>query len=100
MAEKEKTYPSHSITIESEEYRDLIIENEKNRHDADDYRSKYWAEQNEKKNAQADLAKLKADYDKLSAFVTSSTEISALFKAYMAEDALNAAGGVGSVLRK
>lgn len=99
MAEKEKTYTSYQISISSEEYRDLIIESEKNRHDADDYRSKYWAEQNDRKKAQADLEKLKADYDKLSAFVTSSTEISALFKAYMAEDALNAAGGVKSVLR-
>lgn len=97
MDEKRKTYPSHTITIESEEYRDLIIENEQNKHEASEYRSKYWDATNKTKAVEDNLKKLQSDYDNFTAFLSSSSEAAALFKAYMAEKALKASGGAVSV---
>lgn len=92
MADKEKTYTSHPITIDSQEYRDLIIEAEESKHEADDYRHRWYEEQKKREQAEKDLATEKAECAKLTAFLSSSSEAKALFEAYLAKEALKAVG--------
>lgn len=93
MSEK-KTYTSHPVTIDSEEYRDLITENSELSHEAEDYRQKYWKEQSAKKAVEDELAKVKASLEKINSFIASSNEVKALFEAYLAKEALKASGGI------
>ena len=93
MNEK-KTYTVHPTIIDNTEYRDLITENCELSHEAEDYRQRYWKEQDAKKTAEAELAKVKSSLEKFNAFIASSDEVKAQFEAYLAKEALKASGGI------
>ena len=96
MAEKEKTYPQFISVISNEEYRDLIASNTENECKASEYMSKYWQAQSDKKKLEEELAKTKADYEKLVALVTSSTEAKAMLEAYLAKNVPEPSGEIQS----
>lgn len=90
--DEKKTYQSFPIQISSEEYRDLIIANEKAKNEASDYRSKYWEQQNKVKEAEKKTADAEATLASITAFFNSCTEARALYEAYVAKEALKASG--------
>ena len=92
MADEKKTYPSHPVTIETAEYRDLIVENAELTHELEDYRRKFWKEQTEKEAVQKELTTAKANLEKFTAFINSSEEIKGQFESFLAKRALNGTG--------
>lgn len=49
MNEEKKYDINGAVTISTEEYRGLIVEGLNSKHEADDYRSKFWKEQDKVK---------------------------------------------------
>ena len=63
-----------TVTISTDEYRDLIEERMSAKNELDEYRSKYWSEQSKVSNLEKKLEKLQSDYDKVSEFVRLDNE--------------------------
>lgn len=65
MNEKEKTYAPGTVTISSEEYRDILTEAFDAKTDRDKWYTKYWEEYHKKSNLEGDNAKLREELAKL-----------------------------------
>lgn len=59
MNEEKKTYAPGTVTISSEEYRDILTEAFDAKKNADEWSDKYWKEYREKRNLEEENAKLK-----------------------------------------
>ena len=59
MNEEKKTYAPGTVTISSEEYRDILTETFEAKKDADERNTKYWDEYRAKRNLEEENAKLK-----------------------------------------
>ena len=58
--DENKKYPIEgTVTISTEEYRDLLKDSVSNEKEASEYRSKYWNEQNKTSKLEKSLAELK-----------------------------------------
>lgn len=80
-----KTYDfKGTVTISTEEYRDLIADGAAAKHDADDYRSKYWQEQNKVRELERKCATLESEIAQLRSFIESKKENRLAFKLFVA----------------
>lgn len=59
MNEEKKTYAPGTVTISSEEYRDILTEAFDAKKNADEWSDRYWKECREKRNLEEENAKLK-----------------------------------------
>jgi len=59
MNEEKKTYAPGTVTISSEEYRDILTEAFDAKKDMDKWYSQYWEEYHKKRNLEEENAKLK-----------------------------------------
>lgn len=59
MNEEKKTYAPGTVTISSEEYRDILTEAFDAKKDMDKWYTKYWEEYHKKSNLEEENAKLK-----------------------------------------
>lgn len=83
---EEKKYTNiGSVTIGTDEYRDLIKESITSKAEADDYRSKYWGEQTKSDNLKKELDALKPKYEALNKFLKSDDAIATKYKLYQIE---------------
>lgn len=70
MDESNKKYEVvGTVTIGSDEYRDLIVEKTKREADADKYRSEYWKEQSRANSLEKQVAALTDELNKYKKFV-------------------------------
>lgn len=65
MNEEKKTYAPGTVTISSEEYRDILTEAFDAKKDMDRWYTKYWEEYHKKSNLEEENAKLKEQVAKL-----------------------------------
>lgn len=65
MNEEKKTYAPGTVTISSEEYRDILTEAFDAKKDMDKWYTKYWEEYHKKSNLEEENAKLKEQVTKL-----------------------------------
>lgn len=65
MNEEKKTYAPGTVTISSEEYRDVLTEAFDAKKDMDKWYTKYWEEYHKKSNLEEENAKLKEQVAKL-----------------------------------
>ena len=83
--EVKKTYDfKGTVTISTEEYRDLITDCATYKASSDDYRNKYWTEQNKVKSLDSSLNAVKAELENLRAFIESKKETRLAFKLFVA----------------
>lgn len=59
MNEEKKTYTPGTVTISSEEYRDILTEAFEAKKDMDRWYTKYWEEYHKERNLEEENAKLK-----------------------------------------
>ena len=82
---EEKKYPViGTVTISVEEYRDLITDVTAFKRDLDDYRSKYWCEQNKNKSLETSISAIKDDLQLARKFIDSKKEYRLAFKMFAA----------------
>jgi Skp family chaperone for outer membrane proteins len=74
-----------SVTIGTDEYRDLVENGIRKEQEAEDYRSKFWKEQSKSGELQKELAALKPKYEALNKFVKSDDAIATKYKLYQIE---------------
>lgn len=84
MNEKKNYDFNGTVTISSEEYRDLVTAAVKNERDADDYRSRSWSAENKVKSLEAALKEIKSDLELRTAFIESKKEFRLAFKMFTA----------------
>ena len=65
MEEEKKTYAPGTVTISSEEYRDILTEAFDAKKDAEKWNTKYWDEYRAKRNLEEENAKLREQVAKL-----------------------------------
>ena len=65
MNEEKKTYAPGTVTISSEEYRDILTEACDAKKDMDKWYTKYWEEYHKKSNLEEENAKLREQVAKL-----------------------------------
>ncbi|MBQ8616346.1 MAG: hypothetical protein IJ418_02420 [Clostridia bacterium] len=83
--DEKKTYDfKGTVTISTDEYRDLITDCATYKAGCDDYRSKYWNEQNKVKVLESNLAAVKAEAENLRAFIEAKKETRLAFKLFVA----------------
>lgn len=89
--DEKKTYSVvGTVSIWTDEYRDLIEERASFKKDADEYRSKFWKEESARKSEEAKVKALEAQLEDYRAFLDKYPEAKALFGQYTAEKALAA----------
>lgn len=83
--DEKKTYGfKGTVTIGTDEYRDLITDCATFKSSMEDYRSKFWAEQTKAKKLEEELAVAKANAEHLRAFIESKKETRLAFKLFVA----------------
>lgn len=83
--DEKKTYEfKGTVTISTDEYRDLITDCATYKASSDDYRSKYWNEQNKVKDLETNLAAVKAEAESLRTFIEAKKETRLAFKLFVA----------------
>lgn len=83
--EEKKTYDfKGTVTISTEEYRDLIQDCVTFKREFEDYRSKWWEEQRKVNDLEKKQKELTAELDRLRAFIDSKKDILLAFKLYSA----------------
>ena len=81
---EEKKYEFNGkVEISTEEYRDLIRDGVKAEQQADDYRSKYWSEQNKVKDLEEKVSVLNKSISHYQKFVNSKEDIILEYKMYL-----------------
>ena len=81
---EEKKYEFNGkVEISTEEYRDLIRDGVKAEQQADDYRSKYWSEQNKVKDLEEKVSVLNKSISHYQKFVNSKEDITLEYKMYL-----------------
>lgn len=90
MDDEKKYEVKGVVTIGTDEYRDLIEERMSAKYELDEYRSKYWNEQNKVSNLEKKLKKLESDYDKVSEFVRLDNERYQSYVHFVAEKSVEA----------
>ena len=89
MAEETKKYSVvGTVQIGADEYRDLVESNTRNEHDASQYRSKYWGEQNRVSDLETKLKAAKDALASYEAFIASEESIREAYKNYFAKQAM------------
>lgn len=84
MSEEKKIYDvKGTVTISTEEYRDLITDKFEAQKSSDDYRSRYWSEQSESNKLKEKIEALEKGQKNYRDFVSSSPEITALYKQWL-----------------
>ena len=84
MAEERKDYAVQgTVTISTEEYRDLITGKFEAEKSSDDYRRNYWNEQSVTSELKDKVKALEAGQKNYRDFVNSSPEITALYKQWL-----------------
>lgn len=82
--DEKKTYSySGTVTISTEEYRDLIEAVKDAQKDADDYRSRYWKEQDVSKTANKKAEALQKKFDNWENFLSEHTSVAEDWKNYI-----------------
>ena len=74
MDEKKKYSVEGTVTISTEEYRDLLTDKFEMEKDRDSYQSRYWNEQSKTRDLEKKVEELQAQYDKVSEFVKADNE--------------------------
>jgi len=82
----EKQYTPGTVTVSTEEYRDLITEMTEWKQSAETHRAQRWAAEKERDEARKELGALALEYDKLWAFANSSDEMRMKHKLYLVEN--------------
>lgn len=83
--DEKKTYDfKGTVTISTDEYRDLITDCTTYKASSDDYRSKYWGEQTKVKNLEDKLKAVEAETERLRAFIEAKKETRLAFKLFVA----------------
>lgn len=83
--EEKKLYPVNgTVTISTEEYRDLIESSIKTQHSLDKMRSDWCSEYGRANKLQKELEESKADLEKLTAFVYSKKDLQLAYKLFCA----------------
>lgn len=83
--DEKKTYPTGTVTITTEEYRDLITDCIESKKDLSKYISEYWTEKNAKAAVQAELDETKKRLETVMAFVLENKERAAAYGIFCAE---------------
>lgn len=74
-----------SVTIGTDEYRDLVRNSIEQENSADDYRRKWWSEQEKVKNLQQAMDKITPKYEAFNKFLKSDDAIATKYKLYQIE---------------
>lgn len=74
-----------TVTISTEEYRDLIVSAIEQEKEADRYRSQYWEESNKRSKAEEALKPMREKYELLLAFINDSEERVKDYKFWLAQ---------------
>lgn len=83
--EEKKTYEfKGTVTISTDEYRDLITDCATYKASTDEYRSKYWELQNKVKTLESNLAAAQVEAEKLRSFIEAKKETRLAFKLFVA----------------
>lgn len=90
MAEEKKYSIIGEVKIGTDEYRDLIEAVAAHKHDADEYRSKWWNEQSKCDKLEKENANLKKQIDRLNTFIRSKADIFTQYATYCQSLAENA----------
>jgi len=85
----EKQYIPGTVSVSTEEYRDLITEMTESKQNAESYRSQKWAAESERNEARKELETIKLKQARLQAFIDSSDEIKMKYKLYLIETSQN-----------
>ena len=88
MDEKKNYSVVGTVTIGTDEYRDLIQGMAKAENDAENYRSKFWKEESEHKKADERVAELEKAIEDYNVFFSKFPEAKALYGQYTAEKAV------------
>ena len=83
MEEKKKYEVQGTVTISTEEYRDLITEKFNAEKDKSDYQHRYWDIQNIKSELEDKIAALEKGQKNYRDFINSSAEIVEAYKSWM-----------------
>lgn len=85
MEEEKKVYPVYgTVTISTEEYRDLVLGIAKAENELDKQRSKWYEEYNKANRLQKENETVKAELEKYRGFVESKKELKLAFKFFCA----------------
>jgi hypothetical protein len=82
MEEKQYDYKG-TVTISTEEYKDLITEKFEAKKDMEDYRSRYWSEQNKTKELTSKVEAQEKSISHYRNFVNSKEDITLEYKMYL-----------------
>lgn len=83
--DEKKTYEiKGTVTIGTDEYRDLITDCATYKASMEDYRSKFWNEQTKTKKLEEQFAAAKAEAEHLRAFIESKKETRLAFRLFSA----------------
>lgn len=74
-----------TVTISTEEYRDLIVSAIEQEKEADSYRSQYWCEHNKVSELEKQLKLSKEKYEFVLAFINDNAERVSEYKAWVAQ---------------
>lgn len=88
MDEKKSYSVVGTVSIGTDEYRDLIEERASFKKDAEDYRSKFWKEESARKAAEEKVRGLEKQIEEYGAFFAKFPEAKALYGQYTAEKTL------------
>lgn len=83
MSEEKQYEIKGTVTISTEEYRDLITDKFEAQKNADSYRDRYWSEQSESSKLKEKIKALESGQKNYRDFVNSSPEITALYKQWL-----------------
>ena len=83
MDEQKKYEVQGTVTISTEEYRDLITEKYEAQKEMEDYRHRYWDEQSKKRELESKVAALEKGQKNYRDFVNSTPECTALYKQWL-----------------
>jgi hypothetical protein len=85
--DEKRTYDyKGTVTISTEEYRDLIEDCAELKAKFEDYRSKFWAEQNKVTSLQTELNLAKIELEDLTRWKNSKEELRLAFKLFLVEE--------------
>ena len=83
--EKKDYEVNGTVTISTEEYRDLIVSAIESEKETDRYRSQYWDESSKRSKAEEALKPMKEKYELLLAFINDSEERVKDYKFWLAQ---------------
>lgn len=86
MDDNKKVYDfKGTVTISTDEYRDLISDVTAFKYEASDYRSKYWTEQNKFNEAEKKAKALEAELESLRLYVNAKEETRLAYRLFLVE---------------